>query len=359
MISTCCVTNEAVAKSRKAAARAARTHERVYLTGCAANLGDAASPGFPANVVVVAKRARRPPAFVAGDVGAIGCVQADARARPRSRLREDPGRLLVLVQLLRDPARARRLAQPDAPTRCSPRSRRRVEQGHREVVLTGINLGCFRDRDGGVRPRRTSCARRARRRAGPSTAELDRDQPRRRRARRCAARDPDGRAPPACPAPVRRRRRAGAMGRRYTVAHLPARLEPLAGDFNLTTDVIVGFPAEDEAASRRRSTFVERAGMTKVHVFPYSPRPGTRRRPPTRFPPRVKKERAPGCARSRASSAAGAGRGSSAPTTSCSSTGPGGATATTTRRGSSTRPSASSSASARSAVPRRGSLPRR
>src|SRR5436309_5113631 len=38
VISTCCVTNEAVAKSRKAAARAARTHRRVYLTGCAANL---------------------------------------------------------------------------------------------------------------------------------------------------------------------------------------------------------------------------------------------------------------------------------------------------------------------------------
>jgi len=27
--------------------------------------------------------------------------------------------------------------------------RRRVEQGHREVVLTGINLGCFRDRADG------------------------------------------------------------------------------------------------------------------------------------------------------------------------------------------------------------------
>ena len=26
---------------------------------------------------------------------------------------------------------------------------RRVDQGHREVVLTGINLGCFRDREDG------------------------------------------------------------------------------------------------------------------------------------------------------------------------------------------------------------------
>ena len=38
-----------------------------------------ASPGLPDNVVVVARRSEETPAFVAGDVGAIGCVQADAR----------------------------------------------------------------------------------------------------------------------------------------------------------------------------------------------------------------------------------------------------------------------------------------
>ena len=79
VISTCCVTNEALAKSRKAAARAARTHDRVYVTGCGANLGHGGFAGLPANVVVVAKRSEETAAFVAGDVGAIGCVQADAR----------------------------------------------------------------------------------------------------------------------------------------------------------------------------------------------------------------------------------------------------------------------------------------
>ena len=52
VISTCCVTNEAVAKSRKAAARAARTHARVYVTGCGANLQGAAFANLPANVTV-------------------------------------------------------------------------------------------------------------------------------------------------------------------------------------------------------------------------------------------------------------------------------------------------------------------
>src|SRR5918994_3345780 len=35
LVNTCCVTHEAVSKSRKEVARAARTHRRVYVTGCA------------------------------------------------------------------------------------------------------------------------------------------------------------------------------------------------------------------------------------------------------------------------------------------------------------------------------------
>src|SRR5262245_2199312 len=79
VVNTCCVTHEAVSKSRKAAARLSRTHRRVYVTGCAANLPADAFAGLPANVVVVAKRSEETPDAIAGDVGALGCVQADAR----------------------------------------------------------------------------------------------------------------------------------------------------------------------------------------------------------------------------------------------------------------------------------------
>ena len=44
---------------------------------------------------------------------------------------------------------------------------------------------------------------------------------------------------------------------------------------NLTTDVIVGHPAETEAAFAATLRAAGEAGFTKVHVFPYSPRPGT------------------------------------------------------------------------------------
>ena len=66
-----------------------------------------------------------------------------------------------------------------------------------------------------------------------------------------------------------------AMRRRYPVDTCLRGLAPVAGEFNLTSDVIVGFPAEDDAAFEQTLRTVERAGITKVHVFPYSPRPGT------------------------------------------------------------------------------------
>jgi threonylcarbamoyladenosine tRNA methylthiotransferase MtaB len=81
-----------------------------------------------------------------------------------------------------------------------------------------------------------------------------------------------------------------AMGRRYMSATYLRRLDGL-DDFNLTSDVIVGFPTEDDSAFEQTLRVVEHAGLTKVHVFPYSPRPGTRTAGRDPVPPAVKKER--------------------------------------------------------------------
>src|SRR5213596_3654685 len=58
VVNTCCVTHEAVRKSRQAARRAARRARRVYVTGCAARL-PGAFDGLPANVDIVALPAER------------------------------------------------------------------------------------------------------------------------------------------------------------------------------------------------------------------------------------------------------------------------------------------------------------
>src|SRR5438067_4912566 len=275
VISTCCVTNEALAKSRKAAARAARTHRRVYVTGCGANLGPGAFAGLPENVVVVAKRSEETAEFVAGDVGAIGCVQADARLdRVRAFVKIQDGCSFscnfCVIPLVRGASRSRSAAAVLAEIE------RRVAQGHREVVLTGINLGCFRDRAGGYDlPRlvRAAAATPGLERLRLSSIEINHVN-----AELIAALRDSSAVARHLHVPLQSGDDAvlRAMGRRYTTRTFLARLEALAGEFNLTSDVIVGFPDEDEAAFANTLRTVERAGITKVHVFPYSPRPGTR-----------------------------------------------------------------------------------
>jgi threonylcarbamoyladenosine tRNA methylthiotransferase MtaB len=169
--------------------------------------------------------------------------------------------------------------------------RRRVEQGHREVVLTGINLGCFRDRAAGYDlPRlvRAAAATPGLERLRLSSIEINHVN-----AELVAALREAGPVARHLHVPLQSGDDAvlRAMGRRYTTRTFLTRLEALAGEFNLTTDVIVGFPAEDEAAFANTLRTVERAGITKVHVFPYSPRPGTLTAQVDPVPPQLKKER--------------------------------------------------------------------
>jgi threonylcarbamoyladenosine tRNA methylthiotransferase MtaB len=69
-----------------------------------------------------------------------------------------------------------------------------------------------------------------------------------------------------------------SMGRNYDSAgYLEAieRLRERVPHVNVTTDVIVGYPTEDQYAFERTLTLIRVAGITKVHTFSFSPRPGT------------------------------------------------------------------------------------
>jgi threonylcarbamoyladenosine tRNA methylthiotransferase MtaB len=169
--------------------------------------------------------------------------------------------------------------------------RRRVEQGHREIVLTGINLGCFRDRAAGYDLPRLV-------REVGATPGLDRVRLSSIEINHVSEPLVDAlRETPTAAKHLHVPLQSGddavlrAMRRRYTTDTYLRRLEPLAGEFNLTSDVIVGFPEEDDAAFERTLATVDRAGLTKVHVFPYSPRPGTATAQDDPVPPQAKKER--------------------------------------------------------------------
>jgi threonylcarbamoyladenosine tRNA methylthiotransferase MtaB len=289
VVNTCCVTHEAVRKSRQAVRRAARRANRVYVTGCAANLVGDAFIGLPGNVAVVRLPSERTPAFVAGDVGAIGCVQADVGLdRIRAFVKIQDGCSFSCAFCVIPHVRGASRSRPAGAVLAE--IGRRVGQGHREVVLTGINLGCYRDRAAGFDlPRlvREAGAVRGLERLRLSSIEVNHVSD----ALLAAMRET-----PTVAAHLHVPLQSGddgvleAMGRRYTAATYLRRTAKAAG-FNLTTDVIVGFPAEDEQAFANTLRVVEEAGITKVHVFPYSPRPGTRTAHEDTIAPAVKKKR--------------------------------------------------------------------
>ena len=63
-------------------------------------------------------------------------------------------------------------------------------------------------------------------------------------------------------------------------------------DASITTDVIVGFPGETDAEFQQTADFCRRIGFARIHVFTFSPRPGTAAATmPDQVDARVKKER--------------------------------------------------------------------
>ena len=289
VVNTCCVTHEAVAKSRKEVARAAREHGRVYVTGCGANLSGDAFAGVRGDVIVVRRRSEETPTAIAGAVGAIGCVGDEARLeRVRAFVKIQDGCSFscnfCVVPLVRGASRSRTAASVLGEIR------RRVAQGHREIVLTGINLGCYRDRAAGytlARLVREAGAVPGLARLRLSSIEVNHVNSELEAAIR---ETPTVAHHLHVPLQSGDDRILRAMRRRYDTATFLRRLERFA-DLNLTSDVIVGFPGEDDHAFENTLRTVRAAGITSVHVFPYSPRPGTATAAADTVPAAVKKER--------------------------------------------------------------------
>ncbi len=77
------------------------------------------------------------------------------------------------------------------------------------------------------------------------------------------------------------------MGRPYDtlfIRDLLGRILTSASETCIGLDVMVGFPGEDEESFGKTLTLIEQSGAAYLHVFPFSPRPGT---PAASFRPRV------------------------------------------------------------------------
>jgi threonylcarbamoyladenosine tRNA methylthiotransferase MtaB len=284
VINTCCITGEAEAKSRQSVRRSLKHASQVYVGGCAVNLNATQFAEIDARVRPFVGTADDVAGAMAGEVGGCADLEHDVllgRGRPApSRTRGfvkvqdgcDCHCAYCIIPTVRGAARSR------PASAVLDEVRRRVADGQPEMVLTGISVGDYRDPERGFElgelmeeVARVGGVERVR----LSSVEVIHVRDSLVRALR--------REPKVCPhlhIPMQSGDDAvlRAMGRHYDASEYLAAVAALrraVPDVNVTTDVIVGFPTEDEDAFQRTLDAVDAAGITRVHTFSYSPRPGT------------------------------------------------------------------------------------
>ena len=283
VVNTCCITNEAEAKSRQSVRRsvAGRTGRRVVVTGCAANLNAAQFEAIGPEVTALVGTADDVAHEVAGAAGPA-CIDPNSQAAPLSMGRTrgfvkvqdgcDCHCAYCIIPKVRGGARSR-------PASAVLREvRRRVAQGQPEMVMTGISVGDYRDPERGLELgdlMRAVAAVEGVGRVRLSSVEVIHV-----RDSLVEALAGEERICAHLHVPLQ----SGddlvlaSMGRNYDSSgylRAVARLRDRVPDVNLTTDVIVGYPTEDEAAFERTLALVREAGITRVHTFSFSTRPGT------------------------------------------------------------------------------------
>ncbi len=285
VVNTCTVTGEATKASRKLIRRtiAEFPAARVFVTGCYADAEPLAVAGIPGVHGVVSNRDKDTLADRIAGAGSQPLSPLVARSGPRANLKVQTGCdescAFCIVPLTRGDLSSR------SPERVREEARRLVDAGAREIVLTGVHLGKY----GWGRGHRHAlpalveelCTIDELVRVRLSSIEASRVDD--------ALLEVMAGQPKVCPhlhLPLqtgdpdiwRAMQRPGTLDDLRKVAAAARRLIP---DVSLTTDVMVGFPGETEEAFGNTLRVVEELGFVKLHVFRFSPRPGT---PAARLP---------------------------------------------------------------------------
>ncbi|MBI4720509.1 MAG: tRNA (N(6)-L-threonylcarbamoyladenosine(37)-C(2))-methylthiotransferase MtaB [Chitinivibrionia bacterium] len=251
-----------------------------YIIGTADKMDLASIIPEPAKLpeaVVVTRRMPRDGFSVAG----TGYYPSHTRANIKIQEGCDFVCSFCIIPTSRGPARSRDFDDILRETRAL------VAEGHREIILTGINLGTYRDRDKGLvelieaQSRIEGLERIRMSSIEPTTIDerlfdyMSGGAP--------EEYDVGRGGPKLCPY-LHISLQSGddgvleAMRRRYTAREFEDFVELFLGRVpgaGMGTDVMVGFPGEDDEAFERTYELVSRIPFTHIHVFSFSARKGT------------------------------------------------------------------------------------
>ncbi|HUE25161.1 MAG TPA: MiaB/RimO family radical SAM methylthiotransferase [Solirubrobacteraceae bacterium] len=285
VINTCCITREAEGKSRQSVRRSLRTASEVYVGGCAVNLDAGQFAQIDPRVKPFPGTADEVAAAMAEGLGGCADLEHDVLAREARTEMATRTRGFVKVQdgcdchcayciipTVRGAARSR------PASAVLDEVRRRVRQGQPEVVITGISVGDYRDPERGLELGELMME--AARVPGIERVRLSSVEVIHVKDSLVEALATEPKVCPHLHIPMQ----SGDdgvlhdMGRHYGASEYldqVASLRTAVPDVNITTDVIVGFPTESDEAFHRTLDAVDAAGISRVHAFSYSPRPGT------------------------------------------------------------------------------------
>ncbi|MHC4877192.1 MAG: tRNA (N(6)-L-threonylcarbamoyladenosine(37)-C(2))-methylthiotransferase MtaB [Planctomycetota bacterium] len=302
VVNTCTVTGEADSKGRQLIRQLARKNPgtRTIVMGCYATRDPKAVADLPGVFEIVRDKRELPDVF-----DRLGIVDMPAGishfdGRRRAYVKVQDGCILRCTYCIIPSVRPG--LQSRSPQDIEDEVRRLIDNGYREIVLSGIHVGHYgvdttRGRSGLPPFRLWHLFEQLDRIPGDwrmrlssiEAVEVNDDFIN-------AAADCEHLCPQFHPAlqsgseTVLRR-----MRRRYSVAKFLDRIEQMREVLDnpaFTTDVIVGFPGETEAEFQATLDACRKARFMKVHVFPFSARKGT---PAADFPeqvrPEVRKER--------------------------------------------------------------------
>jgi len=304
VVNSCTVTQSAARESRRAAGRAMRAGRpgriRTVLTGCHVSESPEAAARI-AGVDLVVPNAEKDRLVARVHEAFPDAVPGAGRELPvpyvplpfghtRALVKVEDGCNMrcsfCIIPFTRGPQRSRPLPEVVAEVRSL------VAQGHREIVVTGVQISAYRWQ--GVRlaglVRELLAATDVNRLRLTSIApwELD-DELLDLWADRRLCRHLHLSLQSGADATLRRMRRPY---RADDYLALLRKARAAIPGVAVTSDVIVGFPGETAAEFAASRAAVEAAGFAKLHVFPYSPRPGTEAaRMPGQVPPQETRAR--------------------------------------------------------------------